>query len=551
MQNCFLQPLSFQVSLPMRYIPVVLFIFMLSILNATSAFSQKIKYKADGLLENGTKDGRKYRKLIENVVFTQKDTRVRCDVSYMYRKENIMEAFDNVHVKDGDSVTITSDKLIFEGNKRMAKLRENVIYTSGNRRLYTDNLDYNLESKVGRYHGDGKLVDEQNTLTSKSGTYFNSTSYAIFYGKVVLVSPKYTLKADTLEYDLKTKIAYTKGNTKIITGDNTTVDADGGEFRTSIEQTLFVDGRIETPDYYLEGDDIFLDDDQKKYKVNGNVLLRAKSKDVILIGDEATYDKASGISKIYSNAVMKKIMEKDTFFLSADTLVSIESEIASEKMILAYYNVKMFREDMQGKSDSMTYILIDSTILFSDDPVMWSDNNQIIADTIDLVLKNNALDHMNIRRNSFIVSNDTSISAYNQIKGRNMVGYFIDRKLDKVNVNGNGESLYFAKAENASVMMGMNKIFCSNMLINFSNNKPVQITFYKDPEASFIPPHELLETDTQLEGFSWRASERPTLGDVVYYYQSNIPPQEDVISAEEEELSSEGLSDQKILDRDQ
>jgi len=43
-----------------------------------------------------------------------------------------------------------------------------------------------------------------------------------------------------------------------------------------------------------------------------------------------------------------------------------------------------------------------------------------------------------------------------------------------------------------------------------SLNKVSTITFLKQPEAQFIPPHEIKKEETQLKGFQWRIKERPS-----------------------------------------
>jgi hypothetical protein len=53
------------------------------------------------------------------------------------------------------------------------------------------------------------------------------------------------------------------------------------------------------------------------------------------------------------------------------------------------------------------------------------------------------------------------------------------------------------------------------MKINFTNGKIDNITFLKNPDASFIPPHELKPDQRVLDGFLWRGEEKPTRKDVL------------------------------------
>jgi hypothetical protein len=145
-------------------------------------------------------------------------------------------------------------------------------------------------------------------------------------------------------------------------------------------------------------------------------------------------------------------------------------------------------------------------------PILWSEGNQILADSINIQMVNNNIDRMNMTSNSFVISQDT-IRNFNQVKGRNMIAHFRENKIDRVNVYGNGESIYYVLED--TLTMGMNKSLSSNMLIKFKDNKADRITFYTKPDASFIPPHEIKPPDTRLQGFQWHHKLRPTKEDVL------------------------------------
>ena len=51
--------------------------------------------------------------------------------------------------------------------------------------------------------------------------------------------------------------------------------------------------------------------------------------------------------------------------------------------------------------------------------------------------------------------------------------------------------------------------------IRFKEGKVNSISFIKQPDGNFIPPHELEEENTRLQDFKWRADERPLKKDVV------------------------------------
>lgn len=520
-------------------------------ISTISLYSQrpnKIKYKADDLYEYRQK-GEKIRRLIGNVVFTQNSSTMYCDSSLFYVKDNIMEAYGKVKIVD-DSVTITAYKLIYNGLDQTAKLRENVVYTKADQRLTTNFLDYNMESEVGNYYNNGTLEDSVNVLTSEIGYFYGKANYALFWNQVELDAPDYLLKSDTLRYNTIPKIAITQGKTQIITEDGTVLHAKGGEFRTEREQSKFIEGNIETTDYYLEGDQLFFDDLRKYYDAKGNVTLTAKSEDIILYGDEGYADQVNGISKIYGNALMKRILEVDTFYMSADTLVSIESEYDSLKRILAYNNVKMWRFNLQGVADSSSYFLEDSLIYFYESPVFWNLQNQIEADTIFLEIAEDRIKSMSLKKNSFLASEDT-INNYNQIKGRNMIASFSGSELKKIDVSGNGESIYYVLDESDSLntkLMGMNRIICSDMTIRFKEQKLNNISFYVEPDAKFIPPHELTPEIQVLKGFEWKGDLRPELQDLIGPQNILIDEHPNIVIEEEDgNINTEIRSPEKII----
>lgn len=503
------------------------FISVLLLLLSLSTHAQKrVKVKADDQY-GSIKDGMRFDRLVGNVVFTQNNIIIYCDSAHFFKQQNRIEAFGRVHIVEGDSVDVTSRGLSYNGTTRVAYLRKNVIFKKlGTATLYTDFLDYYRDQRLAKYFNGGKLVDSTNTLTSEKGYYDANTDLASFKKNVVAVNPEYTLNSDTLQYNSKTKIIYFKDSTTVKDKDGGVANYTSGFYNTLEKQSALNKGEIETPTYKMKGDQNFIDDARKFYRTKGNVVMVSKEENMIIYGDDGFYDKAKGISKIYNRSYVAKIGEdKDTLFIAADTLVSIESQDPKKKRLLAYKNVRIFKTDLQGKADSLAYFNADSTLFFYNKPVLWTNENQMTADSIRILLKNKTIHKIYMTGNSFVVSED-SLKNFNQIKGRKMTANFSGKQISHVVVEGNGESIYYAleqklqkvdsvSAKKYSVTAGMNKIICSNMRINFIKGKVNNISFYVKPDASFIPPHELKEEDKRLRGFVWRKSERPNRKSVV------------------------------------
>ncbi len=492
-------------------IPVILSMFI-----AGSAIAQqKVRLERADRLEGGRKDGKRFDSFIGNVIFLHQNATIYCDSAILYRKENNLEAYGHVRIEDGDSITVTSNTLIYNGNNRIAKLRRNVVFTKKTQMtLYTDFLDYDRVKEIATYINGGKIVDSTNVLKSEKGYYDVRRNMASFKTNVVGENPDYTMISDTLQYNTKTKIIYFRDITELTDVDGNVFVYSSGLYNTLIDKSDFSKGYIESESYFLFGDRLVFDDIKGFYTASENVKMIAKENDLIILGDKAEYWKSEKITIVYENALLKMLTNEDTIYVSADTLVSIDAEEDINKRLLAYHNVKIYKNDLQGIADSLVYFQADSVLSLYGDPVLWTMGNQMTSDHIDIEIANQTISILHLKSNSFVISIDSSTN-FNQVKGRDMDAVFKDQQLSKVYVYGNGESIFFMMADDDSTLIGMNKILCSDMTLNFINSKLSDITFYTNNEGKFIPPHELKEPDKRLTGFTWRYNEKPGYEDVV------------------------------------
>ncbi|HEX8547333.1 MAG TPA: OstA-like protein, partial [Cytophagaceae bacterium] len=437
-----------------------------------------------------------------------------CDSAYQYSKKNGLEAFGHVRIVQGDSVTVTGNTLTYNGDTKNAIVKGNVVFKDRSATLTTDVLEYNLSTKLATYTTGGVIRDQKNTLTSQIGHYDSKSKFFYFVKNVKVVNPQFTLVSDTLDYNTRTKIAYFHGPSKIISQDGV-IYADKGEYNTQQAVSNFKGkAKVESGSYTLTGDNLFYDEKNRRGVVKNNVKVVSPKDNIIIEGDMAYYWGNKGTSKIFGRTLMKNIMAGgDTLYITADTMLSVDNNIPSQKRMFAYNNVRIYRADLQGRSDSLVYNFADSSIYFYDDPVLWSETSQILADSININMVNQKIHKMNMSVNSFIISEDT-LKNFNQVKGKKMTAFFANSKINKVDINGNGESLYFA-LEGDSAIVGINKVICSDMVIKFENSKVNGITFITNPDALFIPPHELKDPEKRLKGFRWRVKEKPTKKEIL------------------------------------
>ena len=463
-------------------------------------------------LIGGEFNGVKIRKLIGNVSFKQDDALLYCDSAYQYLDRNEVEAFSNVRVVQNDTVTITGDRGFYDGDRRTARMSGNVVMRDPRMTLTTPTLDYDLNRKTASYNETGHLTDPQNTLDSQQGFYDTTSKVFVFKRNVRLVTPDSELNNDTLRYNTISKIATFNGPTRI-KGKTGNLYAEAGTYNTGTRVSNFrKNAKIDTPNYLLGGDRLVYDEVKQYGVANGHVSLISKKDNLMLRGDAGKYWRGLGRTKLFGGRpVVRNISGKDTLYMAADTLLSIEArpgQTTTRTVLYAYPKVQLFRGNLQGICDSLTYDRQDSIIYLNKDPVLWQAKNQLTSDSMQIRSKRGKVDEMRLYANAFAVNQDTLLN-FNQTKGRNMMAYFRDNQMRRVDVLGNAESIFYA-LDNDTATTGMNRVLSANMRLLFVDSKLNKISLLANPEARFFPPHELKPDDERLKGYSWRAAERPT-----------------------------------------
>ena len=497
--------------------PLIIFISFIILIPVIKAQAQKkIKLEPGASKMIGIrKNGVSYTIVTGNVKFTHKGTIFLCDSAVLVKKTNDLDAYGHVKIIDGDSIVVTANTLHYNGNTKIAKLRKNVVLTKLDQmQLFTDYLDYDRNTSIATYFNSGKVVDSTNVLTSEKG-YFNTiTSFSYFKTNVVGTNKEKTLMSDTLVYNTRTGIVYFVAPTEITDIEGNVFNYSEGIYETKLKNSALFKGIAETESYFIKGDKMNLDDIKGIYTITGNVYMLSKDENIIITGQKAIMNKKTNTTKVFDGALLKMVDAHDTLYMTADTLVSIDSEENTKKRLLAYSNVLIYKKDISGKSDSLAYFQSDSIMTLYGNPVLWSGENQMSGDTIDIIIQNNILHKMILYPKAFVASSD-SAEYYNQIKGRTMIAWFKDEELDRVNVYGNGESIFFMRDDKTKELIGMNTIICSDIVLRFEKQKLTNASFLVKPEGKFIPPQELKTEDIKLNGFNWRGEEKPSKSEVL------------------------------------
>ncbi len=496
----------------MRYLfPILIFLCAFQLNGQTTVQLKRAKKLAQSNIE-----GRQIQKLIGDVWIVQGTTNIFCDSAYLDKLTNSAEAFGHVNIIDSeDLLDVKSDYMRYDGNTKIAQLRDNVILKDSTGVLYTDYLDYDRLTSTGFYQGGGRLVDATNDLVSKTGKYYPNSKIAHFFDSVRVNNEEFYLESDTLYYSTLSQTSETVGYTKAITTQNDTLVSQKGLIYNANTKFIKVfKGEVRSAEYRIKGDTLLADDFNQDYRAYKNVELYSVQDSLTIYGEKGIFNKAEEYGLVYERAYLRKMVQGDSLFIKADTLYSKQKEDESGKYLLAYNNARLYKSNFQGKADSVSYNFSDSTIYMFKDPIIWAQDSQISADSLNIEIKNNSVNKMILRQRSFVISKDT-LGNFNQIKGRKMDVFFRQGNIHRTDILGNGESIYYVQEKPG--VTSMNKMKCSNMAIYFENNFVSELRAYREIDGRLIPPIEILTPERTLRGFKWRVDEKPKLREVALH----------------------------------
>jgi lipopolysaccharide export system protein LptA len=365
-----------------------------------------------------------------------------------------------------------------------------------------------VRNKIARYNDRGKIINAKNTLTSIIGVYYVNNNLFHFKDSVKIVNPAYVMRADTMDYNSLTEIAYFTGPTTL-KGDSLYLYCEKGWYDTKKEITsvwkhAFIDNRKQI----IHGDSLFFNDNTGYGESYRNVIIEDTTNHMAIEGDYAWYFKEPEKFLVTKKAVFIQISKGDSLFLHADTISSVtrtnKATAKSYRLMRAFHGCRVFSKDLQAKCDSLSYSFQDSVIRLYRAPVIWSAENQLTSDSMAVFTKNQQTDRLELYNAAFIASKVDTI-RYDQIKGRALTGYFKNNELYKIKINGNGESLYYLL--DGEKVAGRNQSKCANIEVHLVKGKVTEIYEYENPEGFIDPP--LPANPVRFEGFKWLDNIRP------------------------------------------
>lgn len=459
---------------------------------------------------------------------------------------------------NGESV-LTSQEGLYYAETKDVYFKKNVEIVDPGFTLGTDTLLYNSHTKIATILAPTTINDGKATMYVTSGFYNTDNGYGSFGQRPVIEDSTNTFTANEIQTDKSTGISIATGN--MIwrdTAQKVAVLANYGIVNQNLKTVLatqkpvmLLEGKTDT--LFIAADTLFsgiIKKDTVAPKTDSAAVATVQpiaERPVITavqkpaIGDTAgqaafkklldgatdakdtsnmvaakTQPDTTGLAAIRSAAAIVP----DTAALAAappDTAARIISpavtaappprDTTEKRFIIAYHDVKIYSDSLQGVADSVYYSSIDSIFRLFRNPVLWANDNQLLGDTIFLFTKNQKADRLLLDQNALII-NEVGPDMYNQIKGNTVMGYFGDEKLDSMHVNGNAENIYYVQDDD-SAFVSVNRLLSANTRVYFQNGELERVVFVKEPEATMFPFTQMPEDQKRLQGFRWEIHRKP------------------------------------------
>ncbi len=464
----------------------------IEIINANKTYANQIKHPD-------------FWRLIGDVCFKHNNTYMYCDSAYHYINKNKIIAFNNIKINQADSLKLNGDKLNYNGQNNKAEIIGNVVIIDKHMKLETNKVIYNLLTDIASYPEKGKITDKEKIINSKKGSYNSQLNIFTFKDSVIVLGKEYKIHTNNMNYNAKTEVTSFYGPSYILSEKNT-IYCENGWYNTITNISQFnQNSSIYNEDYILMGDSLYYNKDLGYGKALRNVKLTDTIKKINIYGELGEYFENKEEIEIKNKPWLELYNNKDTLYMHAKKFIS--SQLNNKTYILAYNKVKFFKRDLQGKCDSLIYLHSDSIIKMIKKPVLWSENMQITADSLEMKVYNGIVEKLFLSHKPLVIEKVDSLD-FNQIKGKRMIGFLKNNKITHFDIDGNGQTIFIVKNEKDE-KIGLNYIESSNLSMYFKKNKLTNLTYHLLPISNTTPYIQIEENKKYLDDFIWRESEKP------------------------------------------
>lgn len=445
-----------------------------------------------------------------------------CDSAYLYQESNSVRAFGRVLFRQGDTLSLKGERGFYDGVTQILEVRKNVVLKHRNQTLYTDSLNYDRMYKNAYFFDGGKLVDGKDQLIADWGEYNTQSRQAVFYFGVKLNSGKSNIETDTLYYDAPKSQAHFKGPTTIVSNGDV-VKTQDGYFDTKKDKVeLFSRSTITSKEKVITGDTLYRDKKTGIGQGYGNVIYVDKKNKNELHADVFVYNEKTGKGFATKKALLKDYSQGDTLFMHADSLkietMHINTDSAYRK-VHAFRHVVAYRKDVQAICDSLVANGKDSCLTMYYDPVLWSDNRQVLGEKIYVYMNDSTIRMAKVEGQALSVEQLDDKKNFNQVSSKLMNAYFDEGALRRLVCIDNVRIIFYPINDKDSSMIGLNYIETDTMRMYINKEKKLERIWMPKAQGTLFPISQIPTDKLHLPSFAWLDHLRPKSKEDVFKWK--------------------------------
>ena len=439
----------------------------------------------------------------------------------------------------GETV-LKSKRGFYEGRTEMFYCYDDVVIVNPEYTIWTDTLHYH-RSGLAKFFGPTNIETDDYYMYSRWGWFHQEKEQVSLKDDAYIKTKEtQTLYGDSIYYDLAKKRGNVHRNVFLEdTAQNCYVKSEYAE-NDEVAGYAFFTQNPRAVMVQQETDSLFLVSDTMRlnYAMVYDTLWTGGRPEPMPASDiaeasVAASDKAAKNNgkarKKEKNGGKKSGQAEKSLAETPDTPEKSPFSVEEEREIrelLAYPNVRFYKKDVQGKCDSLIYFRRDSLMFMLREPVIWMSGYQVDGDTIRLWFKENRPDRVWVNENVFMTarvvlkpedtvtrSNALEVEEgewFNQIKGREMWGYFDDSSTFRLaDVTGKAEAVYYVVDEEKMELIGINKSLSKRIKMYFENAEIQGVNLVEPERTARYPEPDLTQRERILKGFHWVTGLRP------------------------------------------
>lgn len=432
-----------------------------------------------------------------------------CNKAYFFEKENYLKLFGNVHIVQGDTLTMNSHYAEYNGINGFAYAQGDVLLTSPDSTLETDTLKYDRFKDLVFYDSHATIHNKGSVLESEKGRYYTTEKKFQFFTAVKVTSDKGTvIKSNHLDFYEVPQHSYVFGPSTI-TNKEDYIYTENGFYDVKNDLGKMVKNSFIWYDKRkIEGDSIYYSKLKDFASATNNVRITDTINKSKITGHYAELYKAQDSMFVTKKALVSmKSQEGDSVYMHAPRILLTGKD--KERVIRAFNDARILRDSMSGKADSIHWSEKVGLTQMIGKPVIWNGDSQVTGRFIHLLsnAETQKMDSLKVLENAFVIQKDTIGDGYNQLKGVNLYGKFKENKLDELDLIKNAELIYYMYNDK-NELVGIDKGICSHINVSFLEGKINTATKYVDPKGDLYPEKLLPKNARLLRDFLYRGDEK-------------------------------------------